>query len=78
MSKNPVEILFLVEESKNGEFSAQAVGYSIYTEAASLEELKKNVLEALECHFVDSSQIPAIVRLHIVKDEILFYAKTAA
>ena len=68
MSQKQSEILFLVEESVDGEFVAKAVGVSIYTQAATLEELKKNIFEALECHFEENTLIPPIVRLHIAKD----------
>jgi len=34
------EITFLVEESKDGGYEAKAIGFSIYTEAETLDELK--------------------------------------
>jgi len=64
------EILFTVEESPEGGFTASAVGYSIITEADTLEELRSNVREAVECHF-DEGQVPKLIRLHIVRDEVL-------
>ncbi len=44
------EIIFLVEETEDG-YVAQALGYSIYTQADSLDELKEMVKDAVECHF---------------------------
>ena len=35
------EIIFIVEEDPEGGYTAQALGYSIFTEGESLEELKK-------------------------------------
>jgi hypothetical protein len=37
------EIIFLVEESAEGGYEARALGYSIYTEAENLEDLKDRV-----------------------------------
>ena len=38
------EIIFIVEESLDGGFEARAVGYSIFTEAESVLELKENIV----------------------------------
>jgi len=35
------EIVFLVEDSPEGGYEARALGYSIYTEADTLENLKR-------------------------------------
>jgi hypothetical protein len=64
------EVIFNVEEAPEGGFTARALGYSIFTEADTLEELRAAVLEAVRCHF-DPGTGPAVVRLHIVRDEIL-------
>ncbi|MCC6579475.1 MAG: 2-oxoisovalerate dehydrogenase [Phycisphaeraceae bacterium] len=64
------EILFLVEEAPEGGYIARAAGQAIFTEADTLEELRRNVREAVECHF-DDGQAPAVIRLHIVHEEIL-------
>ncbi|MHB1664021.1 MAG: type II toxin-antitoxin system HicB family antitoxin [bacterium] len=67
------EIIFLVEEDPEGGFTAKGLGYSILTEGDDLEELKKNIKDAIECHF-EQYEIPKIIRLHIVKEEELSYA----
>ena len=64
------EIIFLVEEAVEGGFVAKALGESIFTEADSLTELRTNIKEAVECHF-DEGDIPKLIRLHIVKDELI-------
>jgi predicted RNase H-like HicB family nuclease len=64
------EIIFLVEEADEGGFTAQAVNQSIFTEGDSLDELRRNVREAVDCHF-DEGNAPKIIRLHIVREEIL-------
>ena len=45
------ELIFLVEEADEGGYTARALGVSIFTEADSLGDLRKNVREAVECHF---------------------------
>jgi hypothetical protein len=62
------EIIFLVEEAPEGGFSARAVGESIYTQAASVEELHTRVRDAVRCHFEDDAA-PKLIRLHFVRDE---------
>ena len=64
------ELIFLVEEAPEGGFTARAVSHSIFTESDTLDELRENVREAVECHF-DEGQAPKIIRLHIVREEIL-------
>jgi predicted RNase H-like HicB family nuclease len=64
------EIIFLVEEADEGGFTARAASDSIFTEAETLDELRQNVREAVECHF-EEGQSPKLIRLHIVREEIL-------
>jgi len=64
------EIIFLVEEDAEGGFTAKALGHSIFTEADTLEELKKMAQDAVRCHF-DKKDMPSIIRLHVVKDEVI-------
>ena len=49
------EIIFLVEDAPEGGFSARAVGESIYTQAASVEELHASVRDSVRCHFEDKA-----------------------
>ncbi len=64
------EIIFAVEESPEGGYEARALGYSIFTEADTLEDLKKMVRDAVNCHF-DPEKKPSLIRLHLVKDEVI-------
>ena len=68
------EIIFLVEEDPEGGYNARALGQSIFTQGDTLEEVKNNIKSALECHFDRKEDIPSIVRLHIVKEEMFAYA----
>ena len=65
------EIFFIVEEDQESGYTARAVGLSIFTEAETVQELKKNIKEVLECHFDNPDDMPKIANLHFVKDEIL-------
>lgn len=64
------EIIFIIEESSETGYEARAVGYSIYTEADTIEELKAMVKDAVRCHFVEQS-MPKLIRLHYIKEEIM-------
>ncbi|HKN75375.1 MAG TPA: hypothetical protein VJW94_09370 [Candidatus Acidoferrum sp.] len=64
------EIIFSVQESPEGGYEARALGFSIFTQADSLDELKTMVRDAVSCHF-DTSSKPSVIRLHMVKDEVI-------
>jgi hypothetical protein len=64
------ELIFLVEDAPEGGYTARALGQSIFTEADSLEELRRNVRDAVQCHF-DEGQAPKVIRLHFVREEVL-------
>lgn len=63
------EVIFVVEESPEGGFIAKALGISIFSEADSMEELRKDVVDAVHCHFDDKKK--RIIRLHIVREEVI-------
>lgn len=63
------EIVFLVEEAIEGGYTARALGFSIYTEADTWEDLKAAIQEAVNCHFEDSKR-PVIVRMHFNRQEV--------
>ena len=64
------EIVFLVEPDAEGGYTARALGYSIFAEADTMEELRQAVQDATRCHF-DEDERPAMVRLHMVQDEVV-------
>lgn len=68
------EIIFLIEDDPEGGYSARALGHSIYTQGESKEELKKNITDAINCHFDRREEIPKVVRLHYVHEEMFAYA----
>jgi len=68
------EIIFEVREDEtDGGYTAEALGHSIFTEGDTLEELRGNVREAVQCHFGDGvpGPMPQVIRLHFVRDEVL-------
>ena len=46
------EIIFIAEEDEiDGGYVAKALDYSIITEGETWDELRKNVIDAVKCHF---------------------------
>ncbi len=64
------EIIFLVEEALEGGYTAKALGESIFTEGDTMEQVKTNIKEAVECHF-DEGKKPKLIRLHMIKEEVI-------
>lgn len=64
------EIVFAVEESPEGGYEAHALGHAIFTEAESLPELRGMLRDAVQCHF-DEGDRPKVIRLHLVRDEVI-------
>ena len=66
------EIIFEVSEGEvDGGYTASALGYGIHTEGDSLEALRRNVKEAVDCYFDDTMPRPKLIRLHFVREEVL-------
>ena len=57
------EVIFLIEDAPEGGYTARALGYSIYTQADTWDELKLAIQDAITCHF-DEQQRPSLVRMH--------------
>lgn len=55
------EIIFSVQKSPEGGYQARALGFSIFTEADTLDELKTMIRDAVSCHF-ENGQKPSIIR----------------
>ena len=53
------EIIFLVEEAQEGSYTARELGESIFSEADTLDKLKKMIRDAVSCHF-DKDKLPQI------------------
>lgn len=65
------ELIFEVREAEEGGFWARALGTDIFAQADTWEELRMNVQDAVRVHFESPGQLPRIIRLHFVRDEVL-------
>ena len=66
------EIIFEVSEDElDGGYSASALGFGIHTQGVSMDDLRRNVREAVDCYFDDAADRPRLIRLHYVRDEVL-------
>lgn len=64
------EIIFEVTEDEvDGGYSASAIGYGIHTQGDSMEQIRKNVREAVDSRFDETIDRPEIIRLNFVHDE---------
>lgn len=66
-----VELIFEIRDAEEGGYCARALGHSIFTQAETWEELRRNVLDAVSLHFEEGGVRPRMVQLHYVKDELI-------
>jgi hypothetical protein len=64
------EIIFVIEESPEGGWTARALGPAIFTEADTIDELHEQVRDAVRCHFEEAER-PKVIRLHSVREDVL-------
>lgn len=69
------ELIFLVEEDPEGGYNAKALGENIFTQGDTMKELKEMIKDAVECHFDSTEQMPKMIRLHFVKEEVFAFAE---
>lgn len=67
-----MKIEMIVERTKTG-YSAYAAKYPVYTVGSSLEELKQNIVDALNLYFKDKSKIISIDDLKTTLDLPQFF-----
>jgi hypothetical protein len=65
------ELIFEVRDAEGCGFCASALGYAVFTEALSWEELRANVPEAATLHFEEGTAQPRLVQLRHVKEELI-------
>jgi len=65
------EIVFEVSQEPDGGLVAECLTESIVTQADNWEELRRNVREAVAAFYFDHLKLPAAIRLHLVRDEVL-------
>lgn len=62
----PSEIIFEVTEDEvDGGYSASALGFGIHTQGDSLDDLWRNIKEAVDCYFDETVPRPKLIRLHM-------------
>lgn len=64
------EIIFIVTESLDGGYEANAVGHYIFTQCDEYDDLSEVLSDAVKCHF-DEDEMPTLIRIHLVKDEVI-------
>ena len=63
------EIIFDVREGEvDGGYTATGLGVGIHTQGETLEELRSNVKEAVDCYFDEAIVAPKVIRLHFMRD----------
>ena len=58
------------EDAVDGGYVASAMGYGIHTQAETLEELRKNILDAVNCYFGDAAESPTVIHMRVVREEL--------
>ncbi|MDQ6676294.1 MAG: 2-phospho-L-lactate guanylyltransferase [Acidobacteriota bacterium] len=67
------ELVFQVTQEFDAGYAAECLTENIFTQGDSWDELRSNVLEAVNAYFFDRV-VPSRVRLHLVRDEVLSVA----
>jgi len=67
------EIVFEVTQEADGGFVAECLTEAIFTQADSWQELRRQVLDAVEGYFFDKPK-PSSIHLHQVRDEVMAFA----
>lgn len=57
------EIVFIIEESQDGNYFTRAVNHSILTQGNTIAELKSMIGDAVRCHF-EATNLPNLIHLH--------------
>jgi hypothetical protein len=62
------EIIFIVKESPEGGYEGRALGFSIFVESDTFDEMKENICRAVHCNFEE--ELPKIIRVHFTSEEV--------
>jgi predicted RNase H-like HicB family nuclease len=65
------ELIFQIDDDPDGGYNARALGYAIFTQGDTWDEVVTNVREATELYFGNSEHMPKVLRLHYVRDEVM-------
>ena len=67
------ELVFEVVQEADGGYCTECLTENIVTQADTWDDLRKNVVEAVDAFFFDGSR-PRRIRFHVVLDEVLSVA----
>ena len=67
------ELVFEVLQETDGGYCAECLTENIFTQGDTWEQLRRNVVEAVTAFFFDQPR-PRLIRLHLVRDEVLSVA----
>jgi predicted RNase H-like HicB family nuclease len=59
------------EDEVDGGYTASAIGYGIHTQGETKEELRNNILDAVDCYFGDQEDSPKVIRIRTISEEVL-------
>jgi len=66
------ELVFEIVQEADGGFCAECLTETIVTEGDTWEELLTNVQDVVRAFYFDQPEkLPATIRLHLVRDEVL-------
>lgn len=66
-----VELSFEIRDAEECGCFARALGHPIFTQGATWDELRTNLVEAVSLHFKDAESRPRLVQMHYGKDELI-------
>jgi predicted RNase H-like HicB family nuclease len=66
------ELFFEAREDKvDGGYTASAIGCGIHTQADTLDELRANILDAVDCYCDKPEDSPTVIHLRLIQEEVL-------
>jgi len=65
------DLVFEVTQEADDGYAAECLTETIMTQGNTWDELRKNVQEAVGAYFFDKAEKPSMIRLHLVRDEVL-------
>jgi hypothetical protein len=70
-ASSPTELVFVVEQTPEGTYTAVDLRASCFAEADTIEELKSRILAVVRGRNWATEPRPKLVRLHYFRDELL-------
>ena len=59
-------IQFIIEKADEGGYTAKALLFPIFTQGETLDEVAKNIQEAVDCHFDENKKsLPVLVNFEL-------------